>query len=103
MINNTRVVAGVTSGGTGELCGAGWDLYTSVHAELDYIDSVMNAAPPPDPNPDPDPNPNPDPNPDPNPSGDDDGDHGGCNAAGGSSALLAFAFAGIVLRRRRRT
>ena len=99
-INSKVVVAGVTSGGTGDLCGAGWDLYTSVHGELDFIDSVMNAAPPPDPDPDPDPDPNPDPNPD--PSNPDDGDHSGCQATGNSGSLLALAFAGLIVVRRRR-
>jgi uncharacterized protein (TIGR03382 family) len=103
MINNALVVAGVTSGGTGELCGAGWDLYTSVHAELEFVDSVMNAVPPPDPQPDPDPDPNPDPDPDPDPDGTTDKDDaGGCNAGGSSSAFLALAFAGLIVRRRRR-
>jgi uncharacterized protein (TIGR03382 family) len=100
-VDNKLVVAGVTSGGTGELCGAGWDLYTSVHAELEFIDSVLNAVPTP-PDPDPQPDPDPDPNPDPDPPGGmhhDDG--GGCNAGGGSGAFVAFALAGLLARRRR--
>ena len=40
-IDGVRVVAGVTSGGTGDECGAGWDLYTSVFAELAFVDSVL--------------------------------------------------------------
>ncbi len=82
-VNGTKVVVGVTSGGSGDLCGAGWDLYTSVHAELAFVDSVMNAAPMPDPDP------NPMPQPDPmNPGGDKDDDGGGCNAGGGGAGLL---------------
>lgn len=101
-VGDHLVVAGVTSGGTGDLCGAGWDLYTSVHAELDFIDSVLGAAPPPDPDPDPDPMPDPTPDP-----GDDDGmggsmhDGGGCNAGGEQAVWLVFALAGLVARRRR--
>ncbi|HTL33466.1 MAG TPA: serine protease [Kofleriaceae bacterium] len=109
---NGIVVAGVTSGGNGEQCGTGWDLYTSVHAEIDFIDKVLSGmdTPPMDP-------------PDPGDgsgsgsgsgdgsgsgsdtgSGDDHGgmhDGGGCNAAGGSSSLLVLAFAGLLRRRRR--
>jgi uncharacterized protein (TIGR03382 family) len=98
-VDNALVVAGVTSGGSGEMCGAGWDLYTSVHAELEFIDTTMNAPPPPDPEPEPDPDPDPMPDPDP---ADDKDDGGGCNTGGGSSALLALAFAGLIVRRRRR-
>lgn len=113
-VNNALVVAGVTSGGNGELCGQGWDLYTSVHAELDYIDKVLSGmdTPPMDP-------------PDPGDgsgsgsgsgsgdgsgsgsgSGDDQGgmhgDNGGCNAGGGHGAVLLIALAGLFARRRRR-
>lgn len=102
-VNNALVVAGVTSGGTGELCGAGWDLYTSVYAELQFIDDTMNAAPtPPDPDPEPDPDPDPDPDPNPDPGGDMNDDSGGCNAGGGNGALLALGLVGFVIRRRRR-
>jgi secreted trypsin-like serine protease len=96
-IGGNRVVVGITSGGTGELCGAGWDLYTSVFAELEFIDSVMMAAPPP---PEPDPDPNPDP--DPGEHHDDDDDGGGCNTSRGGSGLgLAFALLALALVRRR--
>src|SRR6185503_17924092 len=102
-VNGARVVAGVTSGGTGDLCGAGWDLYTWVNAEIAFVDSVMNA--PSDP-------PNPDPtNPDPttpggeDPSGGDGktGDDGGCSAGGGGGgfAAIGLALAGLLRRRRR--
>jgi uncharacterized protein (TIGR03382 family) len=108
--NNQRYVAGVTSGGSGDgSCGQGLDLYTSIMAELPWIDSVMQASPTPDPDPepDPDPDPNPDPNPDPDPTGegdkDGDKDTGGCNAgAGNSGTLIMLAFVGLVVRRRRR-
>ena len=94
-INGARVVVGVTSGGTGDLCGAGWDLYTSVYAELAFIDSVMNAAPPP---PEPDPMPS-DPQP---PGGDDtDDDDGGCSSTK-STGFLGIALAAMFVRRRRK-
>lgn len=101
-INGNLVVAGVTSGGTGDLCGAGWDLYTSVFAELAFVDTTMS-APPTDPG-----TGNPDPmNPDPGTPGGDDGsgdDDGGCSTgrAHGTSTLLLVAFAGLLARRRRR-
>lgn len=97
MIGGSRVVVGVTSGGTGELCGAGWDLYTSVYAELAFVDAVMNAAPPPPP--DPDPQPEPDPQPDP-PDHEHDGDGGGCTTSPGAGLLLGLA--ALCVRRRRR-
>jgi uncharacterized protein (TIGR03382 family) len=92
-------VAGITSGGTGELCGAGWDLYTSVHGELAFIDSVTGATTPPDPGTgDGSGSGSNDPS-DPKPG---DGDDGGCSAAGGSSSgLFAIAFAAVLRRRRR--
>jgi MYXO-CTERM domain-containing protein len=101
-INGSLVVAGVTSGGTGDLCGAGWDLYTSVFAELSFVDTTIS-APPTDPgmgNPDPM-------NPDPDgvPRGDDDeDDDGGCSTGNGHGAgtLLLAAFATFFARRRRR-
>lgn len=102
-------VAGITSGGTGNDCTQGWDLYTSVNGELAFIDQIMLGTPPPNPDPDPDPNQDPDPmNPDPmNPQDDnsmtDPGDDGGC-AAGGSGGGLIFAGAALatVLATRRR-
>ncbi|HUS26960.1 MAG TPA: serine protease [Kofleriaceae bacterium] len=103
-------VAGVTSGGTGDACGAGWDLYTSVHGELAFIDMIMSAPSDPgggdgsgsgegsgsgsgsgmDTN---------------DPSNPGNGEDGGCSAAGGgsSSALLVFALAAVIRRRRRAT
>ena len=92
-----KVVVGITSGGTGDLCGAGWDLYTSVFAELTFIDSVMNGAPPPDPNPMPD-----NPLPDPNGGGKDKDDGGGCNTGRGNGWLLGLGIALIASRRRHR-
>lgn len=93
-IGGTRVVVGITSGGTGEACGAGWDLYTSVYAELDFIDGVMNAAPPPPPEPAPTPEPAPMPQPD-----TDDGDSGGCNSSRGNAGLM-LALLLLLIRRR---
>jgi len=102
-INGTLVVAGVTSGGTGDLCGAGWDLYTSVFAELAFVDTTM-ATPPMDPGMgEPDPM-NPDPG---TPGGEEPGssddDDGGCNTGGNHGAgTLLFAALGALLARRRR-
>jgi len=95
-IAGTQVVAGVTSGGTGNLCGAGWDLYTSVHGELAFIDSVLSGTT--DPDPDPMPDPDPDPTTDP-PGGDDS--RGGCSTGGGGG-WAAIVLAALVAWRRRR-
>lgn len=100
-VGGMRVVAGVTSGGTGELCGAGWDLYTSVNAEIAFVDSIMNAPTPPNPDPT-----TPDPmTPDPtDPSGDGGkDDDGGCSTGGGRGGVAAIGLAlAAMLRRRRR-
>ena len=82
--------AGARSGGTGDLGGAGWDLYTSGFAELAFVDTTMN-TPPMDPG-----TGNPDPmNPDPGTPGGDDGteDDGGCSTGRthGTSTLLLVA------------
>jgi uncharacterized protein (TIGR03382 family) len=99
-VNGSLVVAGVTSGGTGEACGAGWDLYTSIIAELPFLDETMN-TPPMDPGGNPDPM-NPD-DPGTPGGGSTDEDDGGCNAGGGSAGTLVLAaFAGLLARRRRR-
>ena len=95
-IGGNRVVVGVTSGGTGELCGAGWDLYTSVHAELAFVDDVMSGAPTPDPEPTPEPQPQPMPEPEPEPQ-----DSGGCSTTNGNGLVLAL-FALVGYRRRRK-
>ena len=101
-VNGALVVAGVTSGGTGEACGAGWDLYTSITAELAFIDTTMSAPSNPDPtNPDPA---NPDPtNPDPTGTEEPKDDSGGCSTGGSRGGLFAIglALAAIVRRRRR--
>ena len=96
-VGGKLVVAGVTSGGTGDACGAGWDLYTSVYAELAFVDSII--APPSEPDPQtPDPmTPGTD-----EPTGEAD-DDGGCSTSGGNGgALLLAAIAGVLARRRRR-
>jgi uncharacterized protein (TIGR03382 family) len=104
-INNQRVVAGVTSGGSGEQCGAGWDLYTSVKAEIDFVDSTMGTTtPPPDPM---DPGTGSGSNTDTG-TGSDDGNHdvamgeegGGCNAGGSAGSLVLLALVGLVRRKR---
>lgn len=95
VMNGVRVVAGVTSGGTGDECGAGWDLYTSVFAELPFVDSVLN-APPPQPEPEPLP-------PTAEPVDTDMADDGGGCSTGDTSGggLVAAALALLVRRRRR--
>ena len=89
-INGTTVVVGITSGGTDDLCGKGWDLYTSVFAELAFIDSAMSMpTPPPDPMPMP-------------PDGDGkskDDDGGGCNSGGSSTAGIGLLLALLLWRR----
>ena len=89
-VNDQRVVVGVTSGGTGDFCGAGWDIYTSVHGELAFIDAML-ALPPPIP---------PDDEQDPG-DGDSDSD-GGCNAGGTSGGLALVLALAVAARRRRR-
>jgi len=101
-------VVGITSGGTGESCTDGWDLYTSVHGELAFADQILLGTPP---------NPNPDPNPDPmdgdptdpgmmtgDPQSTDDKDSGGCSTSGSGGGLLLVgaALATVVSRRRSR-
>jgi len=99
-VNGARVVVGITSTGTGDRCGAGFDLHTSVFAELAFVDSVLNAAPP-----EPDPS-MPDPQmPEPTTPGGEDpgaGDHGGCSTSGGRGGILLIALAALFARRRRR-
>ncbi|HEY4055705.1 MAG TPA: serine protease [Kofleriaceae bacterium] len=46
MNGGVLTVAGVTSGGDGELCGQGFDLYTSVAAEIAWVDTTMGATDP---------------------------------------------------------
>jgi MYXO-CTERM domain-containing protein len=107
-VNGALEVAGVTSGGTGNRCTQGWDLYTSVPGEMAFVDSIMGTTPPnPDPDPsdpdptDPDPM-NPDPsNPDPDGMNGDHKDNGGCSTSGGGGGLLLVAAAMIARRRRR--
>lgn len=100
--NGSLVVAGVTSGGTGDACGAGWDLYTSISAELPFLDTTMALGPQDPGGEEPDPM-NPDPQ---NPGGGEDpgpgDDDGGCSTGGshGAGALLLVAF--VFVRRRRR-
>ncbi len=106
-VNGKLTVAGITSGGTGNQCTEGWDLYTSVHGEIAFVDQVISGVTPP--NPDPDPS-NPDPtNPDPttppttDPSGTGDAkSDGGCSTGGANGGLLLVAAALLVVRRRRR-
>jgi len=93
LIDGQRVVVGVTSGGTGDVCGAGWDLYSSVFAELAFVDSIMNAPPP---------QPEPDPVMPPIETDMSDEDVG-CSTGGGSGGGLVIAALGMLLRRRRRS
>lgn len=106
-VGGSLFVAGVTSGGTGNTCTQGWDLYTSVAGEIDFVDTTMGVT-----NPDPNPNPNPDPNPDPGnpgtgsdePVGQGHTTGGGCSTGGGSSGgllVVGLALAVVTGRRRR--
>ncbi len=95
-------VAGITSGGTGQSCTDGWDLYTSVHGELAFVDQIMLGTTPP-PNPDPmDPGTMDPPTGD--PKSEDSDASGGCSTSGGRAGLLfaGAALATVVARRRRR-
>jgi secreted trypsin-like serine protease len=104
MVNSQRVVAGVTSGGSGDSCGAGWDLYTSVKAEIDFVETTMGATTPPS---DPmDPGMGSGSNTD---TGTGSGDNhdaaggdegGGCNAGGSAGSFVLLALMGIVRRKR---
>jgi len=90
-------VAGITSGGTDDICTAGWDLYTSVAGELAFIDAVMAGL-----TPEPDPDPAPEPEPDPDPIDPKTGDDSGCNTGGGSGGLLLVGCALVLAARRAR-
>ncbi len=112
--SGARIVAGLASGGTGSSCTSGLDIFTSIVAELSFIDSYvpLPANPPPPPSPM-----NPPPSSDPdgsgsnprNPGGDSKGDglgsvHGmGCNAGGGASWFAVSVVLVAILRRRRRS
>lgn len=86
-IADQRVVVGVTSGGTGELCGAGWDLYSSVHGELAFLDATVT----------PEPEPQPDPEAEPETEQD-----GGCSTSGGQAGILLIGLVAALRRRRAR-
>jgi secreted trypsin-like serine protease len=108
-VAGTLQVVGITSGGTGEQCTDGWDLYTSVHGELAFADQIMlGTTPPPDPDPDPDPNGDPM-TPDPmnpqtgDPMTDDPGDSGGCSTGGSGGGLLLVGAALAMVASRRRS
>jgi len=92
-------VAGITSGGTGDLCGAGWDLYTSVHGELAFIDDVMAGR---DPDPTDPTNPDPDPTTDPTDPSSGGTEGGGCSTGGGLGGWAAIGLVGLIAWRRRR-
>jgi MYXO-CTERM domain-containing protein len=117
-VGGALAVVGVTSGGTGEQCAAGWDLHTSVFGELDFVDMFLGG----DGDGDGDGggdgdgdgggggggDPTPDPEPDDGGDDEDDGgggDGGGCSAGGNASSPLALLGMGLMLvtlRRRRR-
>ena len=112
-VGTTLEVAGVTSGGTGNTCTQGWDLYTSVPGELAFVDMyVPHGADPMDPgdgggsgsggNPDDGGGPGPDPQPDPNDPSGGTTTVGGCHASGGNAGLLFVAAATMLAARRRR-
>ncbi|MEZ4399968.1 MAG: serine protease [Kofleriaceae bacterium] len=104
-------VAGITSGGTADLCTAGYDLQTLVVAELDFVDQYVPTNGPTDPPPtDPpptDPPPTDPPPTDPPPTGEDPPGQTalGCStggASGGAGLVFALASLGVIVRRRRR-
>lgn len=104
-------VAGVNSGGTGQQCNQGYDVYQGVYAELAFIDTyvpVQTVVPPPTGGGDGDPT-QPTAPTDPTTGGDDTGGGtasgiggAGCNA-GGSSGFLSIALIGMALIRRKRS
>lgn len=102
MLGGQRVVAGVTSGGTGDACGAGWDLYTSIHAELAFLDATMTGAPtePTEPTEPSEPSEPSDPSAPADPTMDEPAD-GGCNAGGSVGGLVGLLLGVALLRRRR--
>ena len=108
-----RAVTGVASGGTGNSCTTGYDIYTSIAAELSFIDTIIPPTTTTDPPPS---NPPMTPPPGGNPDGSGSGSGSGRNpdgskqghkyqavgcSAGGSSSLV-IAFAVLALRRRRK-
>jgi trypsin len=108
----SRAVAGVASGGTGNSCTSGLDIYTALAAELTFIDTYVpvpttpttptTPTPPPDNNPDGSGSGSSDPRDPP-----DDGKRGparavGCNAGGAAGWLAALGVALMVAGRRRR-
>lgn len=82
-------VAAITSGGTLESCLDGFDIQTSVHSELDFLDAVMSGSVPPD---------APD---DPSMPGDEGGESGGCST-GGTGGFGGLLLVGLALCTRRR-
>lgn len=96
-------VAGITSGGTGNRCSQGWDLFTSVAAEIAFVDQYVPVAGAT------------------TGSGSDTGsdstgtgggsdlhdgtskDGGGCNAGGAGKSGAWLALAGVLVLRRRKT
>ena len=99
-LDGARVVVGVTSGGTGDLCGAGWDLYTSVNGELPFVDAVLAGMVEPDEPVIEDPAPTDPTEGEPEPEEDGDGD-GGCSTGGGHGLGLLLLGMLAAIRRRR--
>ena len=84
-------VAGITSGGTADLCTQGFDLETSVAGELAFIDQFVPMGTPTD-------------QPDAGVDGGGGGDEGGCCSTGGApepALALTAAVAALLARRRR--
>ncbi|HEY0251429.1 MAG TPA: serine protease [Kofleriaceae bacterium] len=101
-------VAGITSGGTEDKCTAGWDLYTSVSAEIAFVDQYVTAnantgsgsgsdvtGPGSDTGSDA--------GSDPTDNHDGSKDGGGCNTSGTGSSGALLAIAGVLVARRRRS
>ncbi len=112
-MGGTREVVGLGSGGTGNDCTSGFDVYTALSAELSFIDQfVPHTTPPPDETTPPDDTTTPPPSDDPRDPKDDDDDGSGngppaavgCSAAGGNGVamVLSICLAGVMAVRRRR-
>ena len=100
-------VAGIGSGGTADSCTRGYDIYTSIAAELDFIEATLPATttPPPDDGTTPPPSGDPDSSGDPvDPEDDDDRRPPtvrGCSTGGSTGGLFALGLALLAIRRRR--
>lgn len=109
LIGPNKAVAGIASGGTSNSCTQGLDVYTSIAAEVAFIDAVLPAATPPTQDPPADGEPPPTTEPDPADPQDPDGGNDrrvptvrGCDAGGGAGSTGALLALGLALLARRR-